>query len=207
VTEGVLGLALLKSSGPKGRTKLVQESANKPATATTRERVLANIAESKKAREASNLGKGLSYEPAKISGKNIEKYFYQQQLKGYFKGRPTRASAAAKVDRDSFVAGSTTARRTRIGEAFENFSGLKGSSGRFLTKGMRSLNYEQRQHLLALPLENTANRFKYLYTKQEQIHIEGLVGTQKGGTFVGEIPLKGGGFQSVNPLGNSAFYE
>ena len=71
---------------------------------------------------------------------------------------------------------------------------------------MSGLNYEQRQYLLALPVENAANKFKYVYTKQEQIHLEGLVAPQQGSVF-GPVPLKGKGFQSYNPLGKEGFYE
>ena len=65
--------------------KVVQHSNVTPAEVpgdysflSTRESVLANIAESRAAREFSNLGGGMSFEPVEIPSKSVERLIAQQ---------------------------------------------------------------------------------------------------------------------------------
>ena len=70
----------------------------------------------------------------------------------------------------------------------------------FLIRGLQNTTAVQRQNLLALPIQNTAQNFNYARLLKDQILLEGKVGPQKGGIF-GPKERAGGGFQVVTESG------
>lgn len=164
--------------------------------AAIRQRVLANIAESRAAREASNFGGGLSYAPAKIPRKSVARLIAQRN-----QPRLSAADALAKGQEvaDSF-AGPIMARRGRLGEVFEAVSGDSPASLIYVTRGVGKLSPLQRREILALPLGNPAENLSYVYLRKNQLLLEGIVGPQQGSIF-GPRRLPGGGFQAVTESG------
>ncbi len=180
---------------PSGRVSLEAEEAV-PTKLSTPERIKSNVADSKIARESSNLGSGLSFVASKIPSKSVVRLISERNQPRL----PTKDSVDKGIEIKESFSGPITARRGKEGEEFEAVSGDSPASLFFVTKGLKDVPAAERRQLLALPVTNTAENFNIVQLLKDQILLEGRVAPQIGGIF-GPKRLPGGGQQTVTETG------
>lgn len=152
---------------------------------TTRQRVLANIAESQNARQASNIGGELTTQSAKISRQNAARLLVN---------RGANNQQAANVI-NSFD-DSITISRGATGQRFVVTETSPGSaSGLFVTRTSAGATPAERIRRLALPLSNTVQFESNVFLTRPQLLLEGPVAPQVGNPGFG--PAATGGFNQI----------
>ncbi len=196
---GVKGVKSGLKAGLAG--KVADDVVSNSAGSAVRERVLANIAESSAAREAFNLGGGLTKGEISVNRSGIQKLFSERGFNESVIDNVIIGSGKAPFSVSRGFKGD----EFFIDSSLKDFLKGKGASGLFIRdKLLNSLSNLDRQNLLALPLKNNAFITQKAILSKDQILLRSVVRSQGGNKsplVFGKNVVPGGGGQIITAGG------